>query len=167
MIYIMICIIYDIYMYHIYLWQSTKVGTEFSFRRMTLTMMVYFSKWKNRCKFYFDQRPRNWATIKCGTTVCQLTFAWKCFWKTVSSKRLSGLFIRSCHHNNPVQLSFGLNTCYSSLGLIITQVCVLMEGFPYQKSKQTSFCDCKVVRISCSCFLCSNNIKLFNVIVLV
>ena len=119
---------------------------------MTLTMMVYFSKWKNRCKFYFDQRPINWGTIECGTTICQLTFAWKCFrqmsfWKTVSSKRLSGLFIRSCHHNNPVQLSFGLNTCYSSLGLIITHVCVhfLMEGFPYQKSKRISFCDCEVV----------------------
>ena len=72
--------------YHIYLWQSTKVGTEFSFRRMTLTMMVYFSKWKNRCKFYFDRRPRNWGTIKCGTTICQLTFAWKCFRKCLFGK---------------------------------------------------------------------------------
>ena len=76
---------------------------------------------------------------------CMKMFKKMSFWKTVSSKRLSGLFIRSCHHNNPVQLSFGLNTCYSSLGLIITQVCVLMEGFPYQKSKRTSFCDCEVV----------------------
>ena len=63
----------------IHLWQSIKVETEFWFQWMTLTMMVYFRKWKNRCKFYFDQRPRNWGTIKCGTTICQTTIAWTCF----------------------------------------------------------------------------------------
>ena len=63
----------------IHLWQSIKAETEFWFHRMTLTMMVYFSKWKNRCKFYFDQRPRNWGTIKCGTTICQTIIALTCF----------------------------------------------------------------------------------------
>ena len=36
-----------------------ELAIELSFQRMALTMVVYFSKWKNRCKFYFDQQPRN------------------------------------------------------------------------------------------------------------
>ena len=44
-----------------------ELAIELSFQRMALTMVVYFSKWKNRCKFYFDQQPRNWGTLECKT----------------------------------------------------------------------------------------------------